>query len=66
MKYAIGADFMRIKYATTAYFMRILGKRAYFDIHTTIFRLDNFQQFLTLFSILPHLDNPPSPQYNYL
>jgi len=26
MKYAISADFMRIKYATIAYFMRIIEK----------------------------------------
>jgi len=53
MKYAISADFMRIKYATTADFMRIIEKRAYFDIHTTTFRSGSFQQIFTLFSILP-------------
>lgn len=67
MKYAISADFMRIKYATTAYFMRIIEKRAYFHINTTTFRLDSFQQIIALFSIPPPtLTIPTPPQYNYL
>jgi hypothetical protein len=67
MKYAISADFMRIKYATTAYFMRIIEKRAYFHIPTTTFRLNSFKEIDVKFYIPPPLlDNPPSPQYNYL
>jgi len=37
MKYAISADSMRIKYATTAYFMRIIEKELIF-----IFTLQHF------------------------
>jgi len=61
MKYAISADFMRIKYATTADFMRIIEKQLIF-----IFTLRHFAQAVFrnpshyYSSIFPLLDNPPT------